>query len=88
MKPEHLNPQARRILDALETANAPVDMPTLTRIGSGKPTGFCGSFSRRISDIREAIENQGQTVTKTEQTVDGQRQTFYALAKLAEPVLA
>ncbi|MDE2105162.1 MAG: hypothetical protein KGL39_48490 [Patescibacteria group bacterium] len=52
-------------------------MPELSRIGSGKPDGFCGSFTRRISDLREA----GHNIVMTMEQIDGQRHTFYELVR-------
>jgi len=77
-----LSPQALRILDALLAADGPIDMPTLSRLGSGKSTGFCGSFTRRVSDLREALAASGKTVIRTEEFRDGFRHTFYQIAPI------
>jgi hypothetical protein len=49
-----MNKQSERILKALQATTEPVAMPELSRIGSGKDNGWCASFTRRISDLREA----------------------------------
>ena len=48
-----MNKQSKRILAALQSATEPIAMPELSRIGSGKPDGWCASFTRRISDLRK-----------------------------------
>ena len=50
-------------------------LPNLHRIASGKEHGYCGSFSRRISDLRKL----GLDVRKSMDFRDdnGQRHTWY-----------
>jgi len=69
------NLQSRRILAALLLSHAPIAMPVLNEIGSGKPGGYCGSFTRRISDLREL----GYYIVMTEEYAGTQRHTFYEL---------
>lgn len=69
--------QSDRMLAHLQAhPNMMVEAVLLHRIGSGKDGGYCGSLSRRISDIRK----RGYTLVKSKDaTVDGQRQTGYTL---------
>jgi hypothetical protein len=52
-------------------------MPELSRAGSGKPDGFCASFTRRISDLRD----DGHVILMTMQICGNVRHTFYELYK-------
>jgi hypothetical protein len=52
-----MNQQSKLILKALQDAKEPIAMPELSRIGSGKENGWCASFTRRISDLRELGHN-------------------------------
>jgi hypothetical protein len=57
-----------------ENPNVEFLMPYLHRIGSKSLTGFCCSFTRRISDLRK----MGLNIVKTkDEYVDGQRNTAY-----------
>ena len=68
--------QTARILAYLKLyPNEWIDMVTLSRVGSGKPTGFCASISRRAADIRQMGYN---LENKTEQ-VEGQKYSYYRL---------
>ena len=52
------------------------DIPAveLQRIGSGKSTGWCASFTRRIADCREL----GNDIRLTrDEVINGQRRTWY-----------
>ena len=69
--------QRQRILDHL-LVSGEVPAVVLHRIGSGKENGWCSSFSRRISEIRE----QGFDVRCRKETQpNGQMHTFYTLVK-------
>ena len=71
-----MNGQTKRILAVLlEHKGREVPSVDLHRAGSGKDNGFCGSFSRRISDIREMC----YAVDCRKETVAGQLHTFYTL---------
>lgn len=37
----------------LQSPDMWIAMPDLSRAGSGKPDGWCSSFTRRIKDLRE-----------------------------------
>ena len=69
--------QTKRILKhLLAHANEEVPSVMLHRIGSGKEHGYCASLSRRISDIRDLGYDLKMC---REETVNGQRRTFYRL---------
>jgi hypothetical protein len=68
-----MNKQSERILKALQAAKEPIAMPELSRTGSGKPDGWCASFTRRISDLRAAAHNIVVSGTSN--------RTFYKLIK-------
>jgi len=68
--------KAKRILAALQASLVPVAMPELSRIGSGKPNGWCASFSREISRLRA----QGHNIVKVKDVSNGKtRHTEYQL---------
>ena len=67
--------QRQRILSRLLSGDE-VSAAELSRIGSGSDKGWCASFSRRISEIRD----QGYGVTcRKEFQPDGSLHTFYKL---------
>lgn len=72
-----MNGQAQRILARLQaTPNQDVPAVELHRAGSGSEHGWCASISRRISDLRK----QGHDVVLSrDETVNGQRHTWYKL---------
>ena len=70
--------QTKRILDLLlEHKGREVPSVDLHRAGSPSGNGFCGSLSRRISDIREL----GYTVDCRKEQVGQQIHTFYTLTE-------
>jgi len=72
--------QTQRILQRLLHGDE-VSAVELHRLGSGKEGGWCGSFSRRISDIRKL----GYSVTCRSEMAEGQRHTFYTLKEVEWP---
>lgn len=67
----------RRMFEA--HPNTDLSAPLLHEAGSGKIHGYCGSLSRRISDLRKL----GLDVRKSRDERDkaGQRYTWYRLVK-------
>lgn len=70
--------QRARIKARLEKGGV-VPSVILHREGSGKPEGFCGSFSKRISEIRQELLPTGKDIVCTSKMVDGQRRTAYEI---------
>lgn len=73
--------QRQRIYDRL-LLGGKVSGAELSRIGSGKPDGWCASFSRRISEIREQLTSLNKTVVCHKSTVNGQIHTEYEIDNL------
>lgn len=69
--------QTERLIAYLwDNPNKDIPATKLHRIGSGKPRGYLGSLSRRISDLR----SMGLDVVKSRDVrVNGQRHTAYRL---------
>lgn len=76
-----MNGQRERIYKRL-LIGGKVSGAELSRIGSGKDNGWCASFSRRISEIREQLQRAGKTVTCYKTTVAGQLQTEYEITDI------
>ena len=73
--------QTKRILELLmENKGREVPSVDLHRAASPSGNGFCGSLSRRISDIREL----GYTVDCRKEQVGQQIHTFYTLTERLE----
>lgn len=71
--------QSHRILSKLKSAHGRfVPMPTLSRIGSGKRNGWCASFTKRVSELR----NDGHVIQVRDEYKRGQRHTAYALVNI------
>jgi hypothetical protein len=68
------NSQANRILERLKQGGR-VPMPELSRCGAANPDGWCNSFTRRISELRE----RGHTIICHDTVVNKQRHTSYEL---------
>lgn len=67
--------KSKRILEALKSGEV-VSGAELSRIGSGKPDGWCASLSKEISRCRALGHNIVKVVDKW---VNGQRNTAYQL---------
>lgn len=81
--------QTARILSHLKArAGTFVPMPELSRIGSGKESGWCASFTKRLWECRQIAEKEGATIFKFEKRESGVRHTAYAYQKptQAEPI--
>jgi hypothetical protein len=77
-----MNGQTSRILKALLDAEGQeVSAVVLHRIGSGTHLGWCGSLSRRISDIRAL----GHAVAMRDEWREGRRWTYYTLTPKPQP---
>ena len=73
-----MNSQTQRILEVL-LSNKGKEVPSVDLHRAASPTGngWCGSLSRRISDIRE----MSHTVICRKENVGGQVHTFYTLCE-------
>lgn len=69
-----MNGQTKRIQKVFtDNPSREVAATTLHEAGSGKPFGWCGSLSRRISDLREL----GMNIVMRDEYAGRQRHTFY-----------
>lgn len=59
--------------------NQDLDAPRLHAVASGKLLGYCGSLSRRISDLRKL--GLDVRLSRDERDEQGQRHTWYKLVK-------
>lgn len=64
-------------MHARHNANRDITAVMLHNYASGKPNGYCGSLSRRISDLRKL--GLDVRLSRDERDEAGQRHTWYRL---------
>lgn len=70
--------QTKRLIEHFRLhPNEDIPAPELHRIGSGKEYGYCASFTRRITECRDAGMN---IILSRDERIDGQRHTAYRYA--------
>jgi hypothetical protein len=79
--------QSKIILDYFK-ARPGVEIPSvdLHRVASGKDGGWLNSLTRRISDVRQMLATEGQTVimSRMEITASGERHSHYKMVPIAD----
>lgn len=75
VKPPNSHSQAARMLEVFRSSTGWVPAPVLHRAASPNGEGYCGSLSRRISDLRKA----GYMIVCRDEWVGTQRHTWYQM---------
>lgn len=80
VKPPNSHSQAARMLEVFRSSTGWVPAPVLHRAASPNGEGYCGSLSRRISDLRKL----GCVIVCRDEWIGQQRHTFYQMLAASE----